>query len=68
MLLLFGLDKLLWALVLNFIIKIKMGIGCRADGILIPHLQQSPARWWQFPIFRRPELNSLANGRKSLNL
>jgi hypothetical protein len=42
--LLFGLDKLCWALVLNFIIKIKPGIGCRADGSLFPVLQPSPVR------------------------
>jgi hypothetical protein len=39
---LFRLDKLCWALVLNFIIKIKTGIGCQADGILFPVLQAKP--------------------------
>ena len=40
-LLLFRLDKQLWTLVLNFIIKTKSGIGCQADGRLFPVLRQA---------------------------
>jgi len=44
---LFGLDKLLWSFVLNFIIKIKLGSGCQADGTSMTRTAPSPVRWWQ---------------------